>query len=246
MCHEYLLILPLCLGIISGPPRPGRKRSSPHDIEGEDDVRQFKRVRLIAKRQRIKSQPFSTTGSLKTFSTFTGKPTANEHLDIVHTQSSAPSQTAQSFEDKTAPSVEDPIPDIAEIVKQELEKARREGLLSKTAPSEPKPLLEEMTPKPASHVADKEYYWESKWHAPKSYFKNRAAIDAFKNRRRFYHFPTAEDTVYIIKPLDPFAISREINEAYNRKYGNHLNTRPYGLLGSFVRHIKYEESKNGM
>jgi hypothetical protein len=39
---------------LSGPLAAGRKRTSPSDLEGEEDVREFKRVRILSTRKRVK------------------------------------------------------------------------------------------------------------------------------------------------------------------------------------------------
>ncbi|KAF2445023.1 hypothetical protein P171DRAFT_514070 [Karstenula rhodostoma CBS 690.94] len=59
---------------LSGPLRPGKRRLAKDDLEGEDDVREFKRVRLVAERRHIKRQRFVSVTAEESFATFAGLP----------------------------------------------------------------------------------------------------------------------------------------------------------------------------
>jgi hypothetical protein len=54
---------------VSGPVPPGRKRVAPDDLEGEEDVRDFKRVRLMRTEKLVKQHQFGVRGSTA-YSTF--------------------------------------------------------------------------------------------------------------------------------------------------------------------------------
>lgn len=54
---------------VSGPVPPGRKRVAPDDLEGEEDVREFKRVRVMRTKKLVKQRHFGVRGST-TYATF--------------------------------------------------------------------------------------------------------------------------------------------------------------------------------
>ena len=54
---------------LSGPVPPGRRRVAPDDLEGEEDVREFKRVRLMRTKKLVKQRQFGVRGST-TYTTF--------------------------------------------------------------------------------------------------------------------------------------------------------------------------------
>jgi hypothetical protein len=51
--------------MISGPPRPGKRRSRPSEIE-DVDIREFKRVRMIAKREKVLHRKFGRVATINT------------------------------------------------------------------------------------------------------------------------------------------------------------------------------------
>jgi hypothetical protein len=59
---------------LSGPLKPGKRRTAENDLEGEDDVREFKRVRLVAQKKLIRRQRFVSHTAQKSFSTFANLP----------------------------------------------------------------------------------------------------------------------------------------------------------------------------
>lgn len=119
-------------GTVSGPVKPGKRRVRPSDLDGEDDLREFKRVRLITKRLRVRRRPFGRTGlGLKSFSTLLQEPsawTSNPHS--FPSKLDEPVEPTSISEDRAK--VDDGVAiDPADIIRYELEKARREGLLSR-------------------------------------------------------------------------------------------------------------------
>ena len=53
-----------------GPLKPGRKRTAPDDLEGEEEAREFKRVRIIQAKEQIKMRKFGQNGSGNSYATF--------------------------------------------------------------------------------------------------------------------------------------------------------------------------------
>ncbi|KAJ4368159.1 hypothetical protein N0V83_006515 [Neocucurbitaria cava] len=53
-----------------GPLKPGRKRTSPDDLEGEEEAREFKRVRIIQAKEQIKVRKFGQNGQGNEYTTF--------------------------------------------------------------------------------------------------------------------------------------------------------------------------------
>lgn len=48
---------------LSGPVLPGRRRVAPDDLEGEEDVREFKRVRVMRTKKRVRQRQFGVNGA---------------------------------------------------------------------------------------------------------------------------------------------------------------------------------------
>jgi hypothetical protein len=55
-------------GMIFGPVRPGRKCMAPNDLDGDEDLREFKRIRLISRKEKVISQIFDYPQAFSGFS----------------------------------------------------------------------------------------------------------------------------------------------------------------------------------
>jgi hypothetical protein len=157
-------------GMVSGPARPGKKRVTPADVDGEDDLREFKRVRLITRKERTRMQAFERrkgSQGLRTFSTLsTTKPESSEK-----TWKSQHGERIQAkgpeYERLQSPSITQPL-DLVEMVKKELIKARETGLLSKAVPSASTvhtgETWDSVTRMNIDRVASaREVFWNSRW-----------------------------------------------------------------------------------
>jgi hypothetical protein len=115
--------------MVSRPARPGKRRTRPSEIE-EVDVRDFKRVRLIAKQQRVRHHQFGKVGAAMTFANLPSKPGTESIL--LHPSSSHEWKSLQT-ESFRAPrediALEDK--DMVDINEADSEEFRREELITK-------------------------------------------------------------------------------------------------------------------
>jgi hypothetical protein len=128
-------------GMVSGPVRPGKKRVAPTDIDGEDDLREFKRVRLVMRKQRARIQAFKRRKegqAFRTFSTISSVAKSESLTEIWKFHQgeqmlSAKVQITKSTDEIVGPQAlaTNQSIDPVEIVKEELCKAREAGLISK-------------------------------------------------------------------------------------------------------------------
>jgi hypothetical protein len=170
-------------GLVSGPVRPGKKRVAPADIDGEDDLREFKRVRVITRKERTKLQPFERRKGAQKLRTFSNLSTAESESSKktwkFHHGREIQSTQAQGFkfpeECGRTPSSSTTQPlDLVEMVKQELMKARDAGLLSKAIPSASADHTREAEDSATRINTDRvaparEIFWNSKWFPPQAY-----------------------------------------------------------------------------
>jgi hypothetical protein len=118
-------------GTVSGLVRPGKRRLAPNDVDGDDDPREFKRVRMISKKRQIKQRHFGNiraNGGLNTFSALSNASSpAISTLRFPMPESKTPMMpgdvTAKPEASKEA------FLDLAEVVRRDLEIARQMGIL---------------------------------------------------------------------------------------------------------------------
>jgi hypothetical protein len=130
-------------GMVSGPVRPGKKRIAPADVDGEDDLREFKRVRLVTRRERTRLQAFERMKGAQLLKTFSNLSTTKPHSSTATWKFHRGEQTQplqaqvlgiiDEYEMPKSSSAAHPL-DLVEMVKEELVKAREAGLLSKAIP----------------------------------------------------------------------------------------------------------------
>ncbi|KAJ4305461.1 hypothetical protein N0V90_000992 [Kalmusia sp. IMI 367209] len=113
---------------LSGPLRPGKRRIAADDLEGEDDMSEFRRVRLVAEKRRVKRQRFMSVAAENEFTTFSKPPVAP--MSNSATEKHAPvtnGLVSSAINTQYRPQLH------AYYTKIELEKARQVGLISKSA-----------------------------------------------------------------------------------------------------------------
>jgi hypothetical protein len=179
-------------GMVSGPVRPGKKRVAPVDVDGEDDLREFKRVRLVTRKERTRMQAFERrkdAHKLRTFSTLsTAKPESSKKTWKFHhgveTQSSQAQGlgSSEEYERTQVSSTTQPL-DLEEMVKQELMKAREAGLLSKAVPDASKDHTAKTEDRATRIDIDRvaparETFWNSKWFPPQAHVSE--AVELFQ------------------------------------------------------------------
>lgn len=123
---------------LSGPLRPGKRRVAVDDLEGEDDVREFKRVRLVAEKKRVKQPRFAFVQRPSTqFSTLPVTAKLNS-ASLREPQEQQQQQNVQAQSDQAAPNVNNQYqPQVhAFYTKAELARARKFGLTSKSSYSQ--------------------------------------------------------------------------------------------------------------
>jgi hypothetical protein len=123
---------------LSGPLRPGKRRVVVDDLEGEDDVREFKRVRLVAEKKRVK-QPRSAFVQRPSTQFSTLPVTAKLNSDSLREpQEQQQQQNVQAQSDQAAPYVNNRYqPQVhAFYSRAELARARKFGLTSKSSYSQ--------------------------------------------------------------------------------------------------------------
>jgi ankyrin repeat protein len=118
-------------GIVSGPVRPGKKRLAPNDVDGDDDPREFKRVRMISKIRQIKQRHFGNTranGGLKTFSALsnaTSLATSTLHIPMPEVNTPMIPGDVMTIPEAS----KEALLNLAEVIRRDLEIARQMGLL---------------------------------------------------------------------------------------------------------------------
>ena len=122
-----------------GPSSPGKRRITPEEIDGDDDMREFKRVRLILRKKRFQIRPFGKPRSrrdLITFSTLSNEPSVENTLPGSRAAiGNASVHLAQTVE--TLMGTEDTVRlHPAEIVKLDLENVRQAGLFRRKESNE--------------------------------------------------------------------------------------------------------------
>jgi len=126
-------------GMVSGPVRPGKKRVAPTDLDGEDELREFKRVRLIEKKMKRKklyafeqNQPYKSFSDISKSSTQKSSTKPQQHeqdlLPAVRSKDFYKNANSSSLLTLDRPSSAE------EIVEEQLARARKSGLLSKAVP----------------------------------------------------------------------------------------------------------------
>jgi hypothetical protein len=162
-------------GMVSGPVRPGKKRVAPADLDGDDDPREFKRVRLVIRKERTRLQAFEErkgTQIFKTFSTLSSiarSEPSTKTWTFHHRQHMQSSQvkdldSTDEYGIPKSPATDQPL-DLVEIVKEELSKAREAGLLSKKKPgtgSNQDDNTESYVTK-MENDREREIFWDPKW-----------------------------------------------------------------------------------
>ncbi|KAJ4350224.1 uncharacterized protein N0V89_008845 [Didymosphaeria variabile] len=115
---------------LSGPLKPGKRRVTQDDLEGEDDMREFKRVRLVAERKRVKRQTVFNVNAEKTYATFSKISVSPSSNSSKFATQADPLPAKNNLGASDVPPQHRP-EDHAFDIKVELEKARQVGLTSR-------------------------------------------------------------------------------------------------------------------
>jgi hypothetical protein len=164
--------------MVSDPVRRAKKRVAPTYVDGEDDFREFKRVRLIIRKQRARLQAFERKKGSQIFKNFSNLSSGTKldlstkiwkfHLEEQAQSSRMPSTESIDETEIIKPLSADQPVDVVEVVKEELLRARKAGLLSKailgTHPYQSDSPENYDTEMDIDRVApEKEKFWNPKW-----------------------------------------------------------------------------------